>query len=232
MTSIIIRKNLSELVADQLLDKIASGQFKSGQKLPVETDLMELFGVGRSTIREAIKSLANSRYVNVFQGRGTFVAADHRQENFFMTALIVADRSSVQEILALLETKIIQNATLDSFRIDMSTLKKVMAKCAAAISDVDLIALVTGHFDFYNALGKTGSNRIISELYSLLANKIKNEIFLSEQAMDSFQLLPDFYSGIVNNLINRNPAITVDFHFQAARIFYDFAFYNCTFKGR
>lgn len=221
MTNIIIRKNLSDLVADQLLDKIASGHYKSGQKLPVETDLMELFGVGRSTVREAIKSLANARHVNVFQGRGTFVATDQRQENFFMTALMVADTSSVQDIMTLLETKIIQNATLDTYRIDLSTLKKVLANCVAAVSELNLKALVIGHFDFYQALGKTGTNKVLIELYNLLVNQIKNDVFLSELALDSFQLLPNFYNGIVNSLINRNPTITVDFHCQAAKIFYD-----------
>jgi len=223
MTNIIIRKNLSELVADQLLEKIVSGDYNAGQKLPVEPELMKLFGVGRSTIREAIKSLANSRYVSVFQGRGTYVAAAQRQENFFMNELIAADASNVQELIILLETRIIENAILDSSRIDLSALKKVLVNCAMAVSEIDLKALALGHFDFYYKLGLTGSNRLLNELYHLLVNKIKDQIFLSEQAMESFQLLPDFYSGMINSLVNRNPTLTVDFHFQTARIFYDSA---------
>ncbi|SHM93936.1 FadR/GntR family transcriptional regulator [Mucilaginibacter sp. OK098] len=226
MTNIIKRKNLSELVADQLLDGITSGHYKSAQKLPVEKDLMKIFGVGRSTIREAIKSLANSRYVNVFQGRGTFVATEQQQENFLMAAILGADTSSVQEIMSLLETKIIQNATLETSRIDLSSLKKLLENCAEAVSEVNLKALVIGHFDFYQALGKIGPNRVLIELYNLFVNKIKNDIYLSEQVLDSFQLLPDVYSGIINSLINRNRTLTVDFHCKVASIFYDSALWS------
>jgi DNA-binding FadR family transcriptional regulator len=56
-----IKKNsLSDVVAEKLQKLIASGKFKIGDQLPSEPDLMEYFGVGLSTIREAIRILSYS----------------------------------------------------------------------------------------------------------------------------------------------------------------------------
>lgn len=44
-----------------------------GDKLPVEKELAEIFGVGRSTLREAVKILVFSNVLEVKQGSGTFV---------------------------------------------------------------------------------------------------------------------------------------------------------------
>ena len=53
--SIIQKKSLAEEVAEQLQKEITEGKLKEGDKLPIEPELMKIFGVGRSTIREAIK---------------------------------------------------------------------------------------------------------------------------------------------------------------------------------
>jgi len=61
-SNIIPRKSLADEVASQLQAKILKGGYKVNQKLPVEAELMRNFGVGRSTIREAVKILVNSGF--------------------------------------------------------------------------------------------------------------------------------------------------------------------------
>ncbi|WP_315814631.1 FadR/GntR family transcriptional regulator [Paraflavitalea speifideaquila] len=69
----ISRRSLADEVAARLQQQILSGQYKVGDQLPVEPELMHQFGVGRSSIREAIKLLVNSGLLRVQQGIGTFV---------------------------------------------------------------------------------------------------------------------------------------------------------------
>ena len=57
-----------------LSDRIASGEWKTGDKLPSETSLMQEFGVSRITIRAAIAELAEDGVLARSQGKGTFVA--------------------------------------------------------------------------------------------------------------------------------------------------------------
>lgn len=62
-------------VADQLLDLILSGQLSAGDRLPAESELASSFGVSRSTVREALRSLASRDLVKTTRGTtgGTFV---------------------------------------------------------------------------------------------------------------------------------------------------------------
>ena len=54
----IERKRVTDQIIDQLIAMISEGKFKPGDKLPSETALMEHFGVGRSSLREAVGALS------------------------------------------------------------------------------------------------------------------------------------------------------------------------------
>ena len=46
-----------ERITDQITNAIINGEFKPGDKNPTEVELCESFGVGRNSVREAIKVL-------------------------------------------------------------------------------------------------------------------------------------------------------------------------------
>ncbi|MCY0888861.1 MAG: GntR family transcriptional regulator [Alicyclobacillaceae bacterium] len=58
----------------QLMEDIEAGRWPSGQMLPSEAELSELFHVSRTTVRQAIGDLVSMGYVTRQQGKGTFVA--------------------------------------------------------------------------------------------------------------------------------------------------------------
>lgn len=57
-------------IADQLRTKILNGELRPGDRLPVETELAELFGVSRSTVREALRHLASQNLISTQRGSG------------------------------------------------------------------------------------------------------------------------------------------------------------------
>lgn len=61
-------------VRDQIAQAIRSGYLKPGEPIPSERQLVETFGVSRVSVREAMRSLEAMGLVEVFQGRGSFVA--------------------------------------------------------------------------------------------------------------------------------------------------------------
>ena len=67
-------KTLSEQAADQMIQYIQENGYGPGDKLPTEADLSRLLGVGRNTVREAVRVLASRNIVSVRQGSGTFVS--------------------------------------------------------------------------------------------------------------------------------------------------------------
>ena len=67
------KKSLAEELAGRLQEQFMSGKFEVGEKLPPEPELMQIFGVGRSTVREAVRILSNMGFLKVRQSAGTFV---------------------------------------------------------------------------------------------------------------------------------------------------------------
>src|SRR5689334_4901381 len=71
--TVIDRRALPLRVRDLILEQIRSGDLPPGSQLPPEPALGEQFGVGRSTVREAVKLLVNDGIVDVQHGRGSFI---------------------------------------------------------------------------------------------------------------------------------------------------------------
>lgn len=68
-----IKKPLGARIEDELMKYILQTPVEPGQKIPNEFELAEMLGVGRSTIREAVKGLVSRGILEVRRGSGTFV---------------------------------------------------------------------------------------------------------------------------------------------------------------
>ena len=75
------RELLAPHVEEELMDYILHTPVKIGEKLPNEFELAELFGVGRSTVRETVKSLVSKGVLEVRRGSGTYVIGTNRLED-------------------------------------------------------------------------------------------------------------------------------------------------------
>lgn len=64
----IVRRKLSDLVLERLLEMIRSQEIAPGELMPSERDLMERFGVGRPAVREALQSLDTMGLINISHG--------------------------------------------------------------------------------------------------------------------------------------------------------------------
>lgn len=61
-------------IVDKIKDMIEKGRLQSGEKLPGERELAEVFRVSRSSVREALRSLATQGFLESRQGDGTYIA--------------------------------------------------------------------------------------------------------------------------------------------------------------
>src|SRR3712207_6248268 len=68
------RTTLSAEVADRLSEAIRSGELRPGARLPAERDLGVQLGVGRTSVREAMRMLQVTGMITVRPGAGVFVA--------------------------------------------------------------------------------------------------------------------------------------------------------------
>ena len=75
------KKLLGSQVEDELMNYIRNEPVEIGEKIPNEFELAEKFGVGRSTIREAVKALESKGVLEVRRGAGTYVTGTSTRED-------------------------------------------------------------------------------------------------------------------------------------------------------
>src|SRR4051794_2993381 len=69
------RAGLIEQVIDQLREQILAGTWPIGGRIPTESELAQLTGTSRNTVREAVQSLVHAGLLERRQGSGTYVLA-------------------------------------------------------------------------------------------------------------------------------------------------------------
>ena len=67
-------KSLGEQVSEQITKLIIENHWDVGDRLPSEYELARMLGVGRSTVREAIRALVSRNVLEVRRGAGTFIS--------------------------------------------------------------------------------------------------------------------------------------------------------------
>ena len=72
---------LYRMIANQIKDKIQSGVYRSGERLPSERELAEMLTVSRPSVREALIALEIEGYVDVRVGAGVFVTGPNEYGN-------------------------------------------------------------------------------------------------------------------------------------------------------
>ena len=122
----IEKKSLPKQVASQIEKKIKNGEFKIGQKIPSEPELVKLLGVSRNSIREAIQSLILVGILDSKQGKGTYVLAKERFEADITTRLNIAQRNDILEVRRLVEVEIVKLAAQRRDEKDLYSIKKAL----------------------------------------------------------------------------------------------------------
>src|ERR671937_783282 len=94
----IERRKTYQLVAERLTEEISSRTLKPGDLLPPERELVSAFGVGRSSVREALRIL-ESRGLIEGRGNGTFAVSTLRNPlNQGLHLLLAADEADAKEL--------------------------------------------------------------------------------------------------------------------------------------
>lgn len=66
-------KKVSEVIYEQIREKILSGELRAGDRLPTEQELIEQFQRSRPSVREALRMLESRNYITIARGSGAVV---------------------------------------------------------------------------------------------------------------------------------------------------------------
>ncbi|MDK0523515.1 FCD domain-containing protein [Streptomyces sp. ML-6] len=181
----VTRTPLAEQAADLLLERIRAGEWPLGSKIPGENTLGPQLGVGRSTVREAIRRLAGQGVLATRQGAGVFVASLDVVEDW-SEALRRADINSVIEARIAIEVEAAALAAERRTAAELRAMKRAGHERDAQRTDVD--AHVDADIAFHRAIVAAAHNPILVDLFDSFTPR-------SRQAMiDMLRLRGEFGS--------------------------------------
>lgn len=155
---------LVEQAAERLREQIAAGHWAVGSKLPGETTLARELGVGRSTVREALRALAGAGLVQPRQGAGVFVLATEPAQDW-PTRLRRAAVTDVYEVRMAVEVHAARLAARRRTPEDVVAMERALEGRRLASGGGDP-AFVDADIAFHAAVVAAAHNPVLDDLFA------------------------------------------------------------------
>ncbi|MFI1382725.1 FadR/GntR family transcriptional regulator [Embleya sp. NPDC020886] len=175
------RSPLVGQAAERLRDQIAAGRWPVGGKLPGEVALGAELGIGRSTVREAIRALAGAGLVESRQGSGVFVIATEPVEDL-PARLRRASAVEVYEVRNLIEVRAAMLAAERRTDEDLAALEAGLAARAAALGDDE--AYIDADIAFHASIVAAAHNEVLTDLFAVFQVTMRPGLLDLLAAMD------------------------------------------------
>lgn len=157
------RKPLAQQVRERMEALIREGTWGIGDKIPAEPELMELFGVGHNTVREAVQGLTHSGMLTVRRGDGTYVLAADKLDAVLDDRLQRVDTASILEARLAIEQSLVALAADCRTEDDLTRMQTALDKCKTR----------SGHgieddMAFHAAIADAVRNPLLSQFYRVI----------------------------------------------------------------
>ena len=184
---------------------IIEGDMKPGHRLPSESELMQMFGVSRSTIREAVKSLKAENILEVRRGSGTYVsestglASDPLGLDFVNQDQLVADlleaRLIIEPQIASIAVERATEANIAELTAIVERMKGVMVNDASA-ADMDV--------KFHTSIAKCTQNDVLIRIVPIINESIRLGYGKTVHVEGSFERAKACHRSIYEAIVHRN----------------------------
>jgi DNA-binding FadR family transcriptional regulator len=162
------RSALVPQVIEQLKTQISSGEWPVGTRIPTEPDLVAALGVGRNTIREAVRALVHSGVLERRQGSGTYVTARYELTGYVARRLEAAEQAESIEVRRAFEVEAARLAATRRTAHDMQLLDRALVERENAWRRGVPSAFVEADAALHMAIVEAAHNGMLAELYASL----------------------------------------------------------------
>lgn len=160
------RSPLVAQVIAQLREQITSGEWPVGTRIPPEPRLAAALGVGRNTLREAVRALSHAGLLECRQGAGTFVRAARELTGSLVRHLDGAALRDVLEVRRALEVEAARLAAHRRTDDDVTTMSRALSAREAAWHSGDATIWVEADARFHEAVVAASHNPVLTDLYT------------------------------------------------------------------
>lgn len=163
-------KLLAERAEEQLLRYIQKEPVAVGEKLPNEFKLGEMLGVGRSTVREAVKSLVIKGVLEIRRGSGTYVVSTAAGRDDPLGVRNATDKLALAlelvEVRLLLEPGIAEMAAIHASAEDVHRLKKFCNRVEEKIKNGE--DYIADDIEFHTCIARCTGNTVMEQLIPII----------------------------------------------------------------
>lgn len=198
---------VSEDVIDRIKALIVSGELMPGERLPREDDLADRLGVGRNSLREAVRALIAMRILLIKRGDGTYVSSLEPHlllESQSFAADVSHGRTALQllQVRRLLEPQATALAAGLVTDDDLRTLTEILDRGAAATTAEEF---VTHDAAFHHAIVDMTGNPVLSTLLQTLSTQtMKVRILRGTRTVDAIASAHREHQSILRALASRD----------------------------
>ncbi|MCM3534910.1 MULTISPECIES: FadR/GntR family transcriptional regulator [Cellulosimicrobium] len=161
---IIPPRKVSELVVERLMQRVERGEWPVGTRIPAEPELVAELGVGRNTVREAVRALEHAGILEPRRGDGTYVRAADGLDAALTRRARTTDALHVLEVREILERGAARAA---AGQADADALHRLDAALAAQVAarDGDEQAFQAADVAFHGEVVRAAGNPLLADLY-------------------------------------------------------------------
>ena len=174
----ISRLSLSDEIVEQIIDLISRGILRPGERMPSEKQLCQQFGVGRTSVREALRSLSVMGILEPHAGEGTYVSGDSSRylEKTLHWSLLL-DRKMVDDLIETRLTLESETAFLAAQRAGHDDLQEIEAAIEGMEQSANQPDSYLG-FDlrFHVAIARASQNSILFQLLGMIRGYLQTWI--------------------------------------------------------
>jgi len=160
--------SLSNPLRDAILDRLQSGHWRAGDRLPTERELSERFGVSRTTVRKALLELKQQGLIEQTVGSGTFVAEDVGSR---LGRRVQQDSSQHTSPAELMEARLAMEPAIIDMAIrnaNQADLQRMDACCAYAESAQTLEDFEHWDAELHQAIADAAHNSFVANVFNLM----------------------------------------------------------------
>jgi GntR family transcriptional regulator, transcriptional repressor for pyruvate dehydrogenase complex len=200
------RTNLVDEVISAINRMIATHAYRPGDRLPSEAELARTLGIGRSTLREAIRVLSHLGVVEARNGVGTYVTADGPRDVGVETDSSVADIRQAQQYRYCIELPCARLAALHRTDLQMASIREAWDACVHNAKADDYEEFSRLDYKFHALIVEASGNKFFVKAHRYAAPSIEHasEMLLR---MGSLQYMVHFHDELIDAIQNREPSV-------------------------
>jgi GntR family transcriptional regulator, transcriptional repressor for pyruvate dehydrogenase complex len=225
MTEPVKRLNVTDSIVNQIKELVLHGKLTLGDRLPPERELMNLFEVGRPSLREALKVLEAQGLIEKTQ-KGTIISGNH--DKFFTDSLMFqlyfssADWHDIFETRRIIERELTLLATTRATEEDFMEIEQTIVDMELAITEMNQETYVSSNLLFHEKIARSSHNLVLYHLYRSINNLVAQAQVKAVTVQGVMNNSLQFHKDILNAMKQRNPelasALMVD-HISSVHVF-------------